>query len=247
MNIQYPRKWKRNRRARTIQRAWRKRRYKKYNKNTCKKQLKKLKKIVYNNINPGWKDTYQAPTAVGAGGEITGDFCGLENIAQGTNHDDRIGNKIVVKQIHFKGNIQVARGDIYNEIRQIIFSTPDVCTTDPPAIQDILETGDLYSFYKKNSKIKFKIHYDKTWQMSNPYSEVGTVTPVGLNGMCYPNYIHWEIKLKFPKGHPIWYGNASVGSPTKGAFFLLRISDSLSAIPSGHPTVANYCRMLYDL
>jgi len=245
----YKRRYGAHRYATKIQRKWRARRkYRQYRKKKpLYSKVKSLQKIVYNNLQPGWKDTFQPPVAVGAGGDITGDFCGLENIAQGTGHDDRIGNKIVLKKIHLKGNIQVARGDIYNELRVIIFSLPDVCTTVPPTILDILEMGDLYSFYKKDSKIKYKIHYDKTWQLSNPYAEVGTVTPVGLNGMCYPNYIHWETTLNFPKGHPVWYGSAGVGTPTKGGLYMLRISDSLSAIPSGHPTIAAYCRMTYAL
>ena len=234
--------------AKRIGRWWR--RKKRYRKKRYTKKLtykvKRLQQKVYNNLQPGWIDTFMAPTAIGAGGDITGDFCNLENIAVGTEHDDRIGNKIVVKKLHLKGNISVASGDIFNEVRIIIFSMPDVCSTGIPNIVDILQTGDLYSFYKKDSPVKYKIHYDKTWQLSNPYRDVGTVAPIKLNGMAYPNYIHWEKKLVFPKGHAVHYDGPGVGAPTRGGFYMLRISDSLSSIPSGHPLVSAYCRMSYD-
>jgi len=232
--------------AKRIQRAWKARRFRRrrrrYAAGPIKYKVKKLQRIVYNNLQPKWLDKVTPPTGTSAGGLITGDWAGFENIAQGNDHDARDGNRIVVKSISIKGNIQMATGDVFNEFRIVIFLVP--CPeSSPPAVNQILETGDLYSFYKKDSKVHYKILYDKNFQMSSQYAEVGTVTPVKLCGMCYPNYIHWEHKVKFPKGLSVWYKDATANTPTKNHVYMLTISDSLSSIPSGHPTLGMYVRL----
>lgn len=229
----------------------RKRNRKKYKKKSTQSQLNSLKEKVYNNLQPCWLDTQQTMSP-GAGGTVFPDFCGLQQIPQGDDHDNRQGNKIAVKQIHLKGLLSVAIGDIFNQYRFIIFSTPDNPTTTP-AVSDILETSDLFSFYKKNSPIKFQVHWDKTYQMSNVLASVGTVAPTELNGCPYPNYIHVDKKIKIrdrfskTKGPlSVWYRGPTNGQPIKNAIYCLVISDSISQVPSGHPSFVYYSRMHYD-
>ncbi len=48
---------------------------------------------------------------------------------------------------------QTAKDDEYNEFRMILVQIPCPIIATTPSIQDILETSDVYSFYKKDSKI----------------------------------------------------------------------------------------------
>lgn len=233
--------------AKTKKRQFNPRPYKKTKSKSKKKsqqsQINSLKQIVYNNLQPCWIDTQQTMTA-GAGGTIFPNFCGLQSIAQGDDQNQRQGNRIVVKSIHLRGLLNVAVGDTFNQYRFIVFSTPDNTPTTP-SVSDILETSDLYSFYKKNSSIKYKIHWDKTYQMSNVLANVGTVAPTELNGCPYPNYITVDKTIKF-KNHIIWYRGVGNGQPIKNAIYCLVVSDSISQVPSGHPQYSYYSRMNYD-
>lgn len=230
-------------RAVVIQRAWRRRK----NAN-LRTQVKRLKRKVYNNLQNCWIDTIQNPVGSGAGGYINPDFCSLQQIAQGDDHDQRQGNKITVKSISIKGQMRCANGDIFNEFRVIVFSLVD----DPPpgasiVVGDILQNGDLYSHYKKNSTYKYKIHWDKTYQMSNPLATVATQpTSTDLNGCPYRDFIHIEKKIKFKNGHQVWYRSPTAGVAIKGGIYMLTISDSLNQLPTGHPTFGYQIRMAYD-
>ena len=228
--------------ARRIQRAFRRRK-----KRSLKTQLKKLKRKVYNNLQNCWIDTIQTPVGSGAGGYINPDFCSLQQIAQGDDHNERQGNKIVVKTISIKGQLRNANGDIFNEFRIIIFSlTDDPSPGATLTVGDILQNGDLYSHYKKNSAYKYKIHWDRTYQMSNPLATVATQpSSTDLCGCPYKDFIHIEKKIKL-KNHQVWYRGATAGACIKGGIYMLTISDSLNQLPTGHPTFGYQIRMLYD-
>ena len=226
-----------------IQRAYR--RYRK--RRTLRNQIKNLKRKVYNNLQNCWIDTIQTPIGSGAGGTINPDFCSLQQIPQGDDHDERQGNKIVVKNISIKGQLRNANGDIFNEFRIIVFSlTDDPAPGATLSVSDILQNGDLYSHYKKNSTYKYKIHWDKTYQMSNPLATVATQpTSTDLCGCPYRDFIHIEKKIKF-KNHQVWYRGSTAGACIKGGIYLLTISDSLNQLPTGHPTFGWQIRMHYD-
>lgn len=240
--------------ARRIQKNWRKyRRYRKKRK-PLYRRFKTLQRRVYNNLQDGWIDTNQSPISVDSVG-VFKDICSLASInCNGTEHDNRIGNKIVVKKIQFKAQIKVAKDDPYNEFRMMLvqIDCPIIGTT--PSIQDILEDSqitDVYSFYKKDSKIRFKILYDKTFQLSNADKDVGQAPAVTeLAGCPYKNYIHLDKTWKFPKGIPVHYSGSGVppqtGHVTKNMLWLLCVSDSTTTIITGSPTIGYNCRLSYD-
>ena len=238
----YTKRYKRTKAARVLQR-WARRR----KRNNLKKQIKNLKRKVYNNLQNCWIDTIQTPVGSGAGGTINPDFCSLQQIPQGDDHNERQGNKITVKSISIKGQLRNANGDIFNEFRIIVFSLPD----DPApgssiTVSDILQNGDLYSHYKKDSAYKFDIHWDKTYQMSNPLATVATQpSSTDLCGCPYKDFIHIEKKIKF-YNHQVHYRGATAGACIKGGIYLLTISDSLNQLPTGHPTFGYQIRMHYD-
>lgn len=225
--------------------------YRRKKKRTLASKVKAIQKRVYENINECWKDNTVTMSA-SAGGTVFPDFCALSNISQGTDPDQRIGNKITLKKIQMKGLVQVAIGDIYNEIRMIIFSTTDATGNgNTPSVSEILQPGgpgavaDMYSFYRKQSPIKFKILYDTVFKLSNALQNVGTVTPTVLNGCPYPDFIHWEKTIHFKNGQEIWYRGIANGLPTRGAVHMLLISNSTNAIPTGHPQIAFRSRITY--
>ena len=247
----YPRRWKRNRAARKIQRRFRK--YRKRRK-PLYKRFKTLQTRVYNNLQAGWIDTMQSPYSVDSVG-VFKDFTSLAAInCSNTEHDSRIGNKIVIKKIQMKAQIKVAKDDPYNEFRMILVQIDCPVIGQSPSIQNILEDSqitDVYSFYKKDSKIRYKILYDKTFQLSNADKTVGQApATTDLAGCPYKNYIHLEKTWKFPKGIPVHYSGSGVppatGNVTKNMLWLLCVSDSTTTIVTGSPTIGYNVRLSYD-
>lgn len=235
-----------------LQRAWRSRqRRKKTGYNKLIKSHTTLARRVYNNLQPGWIDTNQAPISIDAVG-LFKDFASLTGInCSATDHLNRIGNKITVKKIQMKAQIKVAKDDEYNEFRMLLVQIPCPIIGTTPSIQDILETSDVYSFYKKDSKISYKILYDKVFQMSNAHLTVGAPgATVDMNGCPYKNFIHFNKTWNFPKGIPVHYSGSGVlpqtGHVTKNMLWLVMVSDSTTTVITGSPTIGYNVRLSFD-
>jgi len=230
-----------------IQRKWRKRKQAR----ALTKRFNTLQTRVYNNLNDGWIDTYQSPYSIDAVG-IFKDFTSLAAINCGsTDHLGRIGNKIVLKKIQMKAQLRVAKDDEYNEVRLIMVQIDCPQIGQTPSIQDILETSDVYSFYKKDSKIRFKILWDKVYQLSNAHLTVGAPgATTDMNGCPYKNFLHLDKTWKFPKGIPVYYSGTGVlpqtGHVTKNMIWLLAVSDSTTTIVTGSPTLGYSVRLSFD-
>jgi len=235
------------------------RKYRKYRKRRRKKSLytkvKKLQRITYRNLQPGWVDDFTSGTAVGSSGFCTYSWCNMENIAavggqvagvvQPANHQTRIGNKITVKKIRCKFLFEVAAGDRYNMVRVIIFSIPDPGATSAAPL-DILALANVQSFYKKDSAVKFKIHKDFTVKLGQYRPAIGTASVIDINSHYYPSWVTRDVTVNFGKGLDVWYKNVNAGTPTKNQVGLLLISDSTNSIPTGHPTVQLITRVHFD-
>lgn len=244
-------RYRRNNAARMIQRKWRKR-YRK--KRSVRYQLKKLKRKVYSQLNPGWIDDFTSGTGVTSSGFTTYDWCALEKIAAvggncgGTidvpaSPQTRIGNKITVKSLTCRFLFNVSTQDIYNQVRVIIFSVPDPGSVSA-APSDILETLNVQAFYKKNSPVKFKIHKDFTVKLGQYKKTVTTATgALELNGHTYPCFATRNFTIKFPKGLDVWYRNQNCGAAQKNQLGLLLISDS-TILPN--PSVQLMTRLHFD-
>lgn len=239
--------------SKRIQAKWRKYRNKKKRKN-LRYQVKKLKKITYRNLQPGWIDDFTSGTGVTSSGFTTYDWCALEKIAAvggnvgGTidvpsSAQTRIGNKITVKKVRCRFLFNVSSQDIYNQVRVIIFTVPDPGSVSA-APNDILETLNVQAFYKKNGKIKFKIHKDFTVKLGQYKASVTTATgALALNGHTYPCFATRDITVNFPKGLDVWYRDQNAGAAQKNQLGLLLISDS-SVIPN--PSVQLMTRLHFD-
>lgn len=199
----------RRRAAMRIQRAFRRRR-------GLRSQFKKVKKIVYQDIEHRWIDdmsfTFQIP---GAGGDIIP--LGLETIVQGDNVTNRTGNKITLKGLHLKGQVFVADSHNFirlmlvmvNTLQQIVIPSdilqPDATTNNPT----------IYSPYKKESKIKFRVLLDKMYKMQQQAA-----------GSVYPEIINVDLSYKWPKGKTITYNLPTATAPIYWFPVVLVLSDS---------------------
>ncbi len=153
--------------ARRIQRAWRRRRRRRGN---LKYKVRKISKIVYKDIEHRWQDDMSySETIPGAGG--SGVQIGLDTIStQPTGpltNDDRLGNKITLKKFYLKG--QLIQADSHNFCRLIlaevvslaqIVVTADILQPDP-----VSGNPTIYSPYRKESRIKFKVLLDKFYKL----------------------------------------------------------------------------------
>ena len=133
--------------------------------------------------------------------------------------------------------------DIYNRVRVIIFTVPDPGSVSA-APNDILETLNVQSFYKKNSAVKFKIHKDFTVNLGQNRASVTTAGgALALNGHYHPSYTTRNFKIRFPKGLDVWYRNQNAGAAQKNQIGLLLISDS-TILPN--PSVQVMTRLHFD-
>lgn len=206
--------------ASRIQRMFRRRKRKR----GLQSQLSKVKKIVYQDIEHRWIDdmsfTFQIP---GAGGDVIP--LGFENIVQGDNTNNRTGNKITLKKIHLKGQVFVADTHNFfrlmlvmvNPLNQIVVPSdilqPDATTTNPT----------IYSPYRKESKIKYRVLLDKTYKLQQQAA-----------GSVYPEIINFDMSYKWPKGKSITYNQSGASQPIYWFPVLVVLSDSqLQTHPQG--------------
>lgn len=219
------------------------------------KKVKKLTQEVYNNKQNGWIDAAQLGYNVDSTGTIDMNFFNVQSIVgvgqggQVADPTSRIGNKIVAKRLTMKFLITNSEADIYNVVRVIVFKIPDP-ESAPPAVTDILQfnasNASPESWYKKDSKTKYKILKDFTVNLQSPYSSVtqGPST-YPLTGQYYPYYrrITKSIDLK---STPIHFRSAVGGQPIRNAIGILLISDSSDGVLTGHPKLSLWTRFLFD-
>lgn len=204
--------------ARRIQR-----RFRRYRRNNTKYQLKKLKRVVYQDIEHRWADDINFTfTIPGNGGAIVN--LGLELIHQDDGTSDRTGNKITLKKLYFKG--QVITADSHNFFRCILANISTLGQIIIPS--DILQpdTGTnnptIYSPYRKESRIKYKILFDKTYK-----------TQEQAAGAVYPFLINVDFSYNWKAGQTITYNQPGNSSPIYWYPVLIVISDSQIVT---HPT-----------
>ncbi len=207
--------------ARFLQRRYRfKKKYKQ------RRKLNKIAKIVYKDIEHRWQDNINYSEAIPGGGG-SGVQIGLDTISTTPTgpltNDDRLGNKITLKSFYLKGQLIVA--DTHNFCRLIlaevvslgqIVVTPDILQPDP-----ITGNPTIYSPYRKESRIKYKILHDKFYK-----------TQTQAAGSVYPFLVNVDLCYKWKKGLTITYNQAAAQQPIYKNVMLFLLSDS--AAP-GHP------------
>lgn len=206
----------------------------------AKRKQKNFKSKVYKLINAQqtYLDYYLniSPSSSGVINEL-----GLLNIIEGTGVSQRQGDKIELKSISIRTfcyvlNTALANADGYNNLRIILFSLPQPITAGIGVqVNDILQDLDVLSHYKKDSKIKYKIHHDILYYLDNQGLGGGNWQP------AIPHQKRYFKKLMFPAGLPVTYNSA--GDIIKNDMLMLAISDS-SVAP--HPNIQGRVRLIFQ-
>lgn len=180
----------------------------------------------------------------------------------------RIGNKITVKSVRFRGNLEVAQSnpviptETDNQIRLLAVLFPDWDSTNTLTSAQILKqviqqydggaTGSalspyatMYSPYKarvdltnNQPMVKYKVLYDKKFDLFNNRQATNA------NGAySKQNWrLDYNIHLKFKKGLVVQYDKPLSTEPSINNIVLMAVSDS-SAPP--HPAIRVVSRMKY--
>lgn len=203
------------------------RKYKKrYRRPRLATQVRRLKKQVNKDIEHRWQDdityNFQIPAAGG-----TVEDLGLELISTTAGpglNNDRLGNKITLKSIYIKGQLIVA--DPRNFVRILLVQTisldqivvasdilqPDATSTNPT----------LYSPYRKESRIKYKVLHDKFYKLQTQAA-----------GATYPAVLNIDMSAKWKAGLTITYNSPAAGVPIYNNVYIVAISDSVA---TAHPS-----------
>nr|QTE03335.1 MAG: capsid protein [Ciconia boyciana CRESS-DNA-virus sp.] len=173
----------------------------------------RLAKTVYSLINPEMKyldnNTYNLAltTAVSTRTLIT-------SIGQGTGPNQRTGNSVLGKYIKATFRMRFS-GSTPAAIRLTIVSTSDGSVPDRSQIYQVSDTNDglVVSAWKKNSDIRYKVHYDRVLYMD-------TYKPIQI--------VKKDIKIR---GHHHMTYTGSAGTDTgPGNFYCFMTPDTTSAI-----------------
>lgn len=98
-------------------------------------------------------------------------FVTLNNIAQGVNVNERVGNEITMHSLEFQVYYSIVSPMTLSTFRYIIVIDlqPNISPTTP-SWSDILELQSVYSYTNYSSRDRYLILYDKTWtaNQTNP-------------------------------------------------------------------------------
>jgi len=130
----------------------------------------------------------------------------LTTMTQGTTDVTRVGNKILIKYLWMKANIIQHATGLDQTVRIVIIrdNAPDGAL---PAWTDIYNTVDIYAFRNRDRLCRFRILYDKCYEINRP-SEEGS-----------EKFIKKFIKLN----KPVWFNDtaaADVTAAQKGCLYI---------------------------
>lgn len=199
---------------------------------TLKKEVKKIKQAE----EKKWFDMAKPSTAISTSGVIE-PLLAL-NVWAGNNtarQNEREGNAINLLSYKIKGEVYIdkdfASPDSNNKVRLLLVQMTDD-NQAAPALSDIFEdtssAAALYSFYKIKGTRRFRVHFDKTYNLQNTnqtYSSSSAIMPTTTE----PFRKTFNIKAKVPKkGMKVSYSQGSISGngPIVNGLFLIAYSDS---------------------
>lgn len=200
-----------------------------------KKQVKKLSKSE----EKKWYDKDQPSTAVPLAGTIQpmlnlNVWGGTDNTARS---NEREGQSINVLSYRIQGQVYIdqnfASPDSNNKVRILVVQMTDDSIIQP-ALTDILEdpTGDraVYSFYKIKGQRRFKVHFDKLYDLQNVGQYFANSSGSQAISTATERFRkNFKITLKLPKsGMKASYAQGSISGngPVVNGLFLIAYSDS---------------------
>lgn len=193
---------------------------------------KQTKKMVNKTIETKQVNYQQNATTLTTGGFAGGSFMQLSTGAEdGTalGSAARVGNTVTLLRQQVCINLAGSSTDTYNQFRVIIVESME--GNQPIALTDVLEYGS-YTLYgetvfcspyttKTSTNKRYKIHYDKTFELSALPTKGGKATKT------------IKHTIKYGKtGKLLDYAGAGSLNPNNHRMTILMISDSVSA---SHP------------
>jgi hypothetical protein len=215
------------------------------------KQIKKLKTQVAR-LSKGeekkWYDTVRPSTAISTSGFIQplldlDVWAGANDLKQ----YQREGNSIVMTSYTIKGEVYIDQGfaspDANNKVRILLVQMTDD-NQSAPLLGDIIESPgtapSLFSFYKIKGDRRYKVHYDKTFNLQNTTQNL---TP--YDTPTEPFRRKFTIRAKVPKkGLKVSYAQGSISGngPVTNGLFVVAYSDSGTI---SHPAMVYKARMRF--
>lgn len=151
----------------------------------------------------------------------TGTLTALNGINQGTNPNDRVGDKLKTVSSFLRLAMTVNATATTNFLRVIIFRDKQT-NLSVPGVTDVLQSASFMSPLNNSYSMRFKVYFDKTYAFDA--ESAGTQV----------DKIYRRMKFKTE------YSTGSTGIRTNGLFILL-ISDQAT----NGPTVNYYHRLKY--
>ncbi len=218
-----------------------------------KTQVKKLSKAD----EKKWYDIDQSSTAIPLSGSVQ-PLLALDvwnsqaSNANEVRQNQREGNSVLITSHKIKGQVYIDQNftspDVNNKVRIMLVQMTDDNIT-APALTDILEdpTGDraLYSFYKIKGQRRYKVHYDKLFDLQNVEQTASTTAGMSATTSTEKYRREFRVNLKCPKaGLKVSYAQGSISGngPVVNGLFLIAYSDS--AVLS-HPAMFYRSRMRF--
>jgi len=220
------------------------------------KEIKKLKVKVArlaSGDEKKWFDIVKSSTAISTSGSVQpllalNVWGGTDNTAR---QNEREGNTLVMLSYQIKGEVYIdkdfASPDANNKVRLMLVQMTDD-NQAAPLLGDILETPSsnaaLFSYYKIKGDRRFKVHFDKTYNLQNTnqtYSSSSAIMPTTTE----PFRRSFDIKAKIPKkGLKVTYlqGSVSGNTPISNSMYIVAYSDS--GVIS-HPAILYKSRMRF--
>lgn len=221
--------------------------------NAAIKKLKKEVKKLSKSEEKKWYDVDKPSTAIPLSGSIQ-PLLALD-LWDGTNtnrQNQREGNALNLLSYKIKGQVYIDQDftspDSNNKVRIMLVQMTDDNITQP-ALTDVLEdpTGAraIYSFFKIKGQRRYKVHYDKTFNLQNVQQTASTTAGMSATTSTERFRKEFRINVKVPKsGMKISYSQGSVSGngPVVNGLFLIAYSDSGTL---SHPAMFYRSRMRF--
>lgn len=150
----------------------------------------------------------------------SGDLLNLCGIVQGTDYNQRLGNEVIVKSIDVRANHQQHANAVNTTIRyMLVQDRQTVADAAGFTTLDILSTTSVNSFLNRLTIGRFKVLFDRTFQMSDS----------GNNGGYLKEHVDCFIPVR-------WNGTAATDIQ-RNNIALLRISDEATNTPTSNATI----------
>jgi len=160
----------------------------------------------------------------------TGSTTAINLIATGTDYNNRIGRKVILKSVMVRALVSpdIASNTTDDQAIRCMLVYDAQTNSTLAGVNDILEAGttnNAYAFQNLNNRDRFKVLMDKTF---------ATGKQVAASGLAGSNTVHFIKKFKRLNHEVIFSGTtAAIGSIQTGSLLWLVIGSSGAGLTDG--------------